>query len=102
MTTPSVVPDKVPRVKSAPVEVERLGTGAWPHHNCSECKDIPTNHRCTYPVQVGGVYEMEVGMKGPTFCGRYFCVLCELKRDCPEDKNWCEGHQRFECCTASV
>ena len=97
-----VVAEKSPRLDTDPVEVERLGTGGWPHQNCAECNAIPTNHRCTYPVQIGGVYVMEGGMKGPTFCGRYFCVPCKLNRDCPEEKNWCEGHQNYDSCTASV
>jgi hypothetical protein len=49
-------------------------TGAFPKALCSECEELPTQHRCLAPVKSGGVLFGKVGHQ--RVCGVPVCTPC--------------------------
>jgi hypothetical protein len=49
-------------------------TGAFPKALCSECEELPTQHRCLAPVKSGGVLFGKIGQQ--RVCGIPVCTLC--------------------------
>ena len=88
--------DIIPVPPEASRILKRTGAGTFHPYPCMEqtkCMGMPTHHRCTAPIHVGGYFYE--GRNNEQIYGITFCALCGFERGLEENVNPCAKNQNL-------
>lgn len=80
--------------QARPTTLERDQFNKFHSVSCEEqvaCQGIPTTHRCTAEVEVGGY--LDAGNNNKRICGKAFCTFCGEQRGLEDNAFRCRIHQ---------